>query len=55
MARNNCLPGAGTAGNLTTDVHLAALTFIHDAALASYDNDFARLERLRRENPWRAR
>ena len=49
------LSGAGTAGNLTTDAHLAALAITHDAALVSCDNDFARFEGLRWENPLRAR
>jgi len=33
---------AGTAGNLTTDAHLAALAIEHDALLCSSDSDFAR-------------
>jgi len=42
---------AGTAGNLTTDAHLAALTITHGAILVSFDNDFARFKGLRWENP----
>jgi toxin-antitoxin system PIN domain toxin len=42
---------SGTAGNLTTDAHLAALAISHDAVLASCDHDFARFGGLRRENP----
>jgi len=32
----------GTAGNLTTDAHLAALAIEHGAEIVSYDRDFAR-------------
>ncbi len=42
---------AGTAGNLTTDAHLAALALGHDAVLVSCDTDFARFKGLRWENP----
>lgn len=45
------LRGAGTAGNLTTDAHLAALALSHDAVLVSCDTDFARFKGLRWENP----
>ena len=45
------LGGAGTAGNLTTDAHLAALAISHDAVLVSCDADFARYKGLRWENP----
>lgn len=43
--------GAGAAGNLTTDMHLAALAVSHDAVLVSCDTDFARFRELRWENP----
>lgn len=33
---------AGTAGNLTTDAHLAALSVEYGAAICSYDADFSR-------------
>jgi len=46
--------GAGTAGNLTTDAHLAALALSHDAVLVSSDTDFARFKGLRWENPLRS-
>jgi uncharacterized protein len=36
------LRDAGTAGNLTTDAHLAALAIEHGAEVVSYDRDFAR-------------
>jgi uncharacterized protein len=36
----------GTAGNLTTDAHLAALAVEHGATLASFDGDFHRFVRL---------
>ncbi|OGA22121.1 MAG: hypothetical protein A3I02_05645 [Betaproteobacteria bacterium RIFCSPLOWO2_02_FULL_67_26] len=45
------LRGSGTAGNLTTDAHLAALAISHDAVLVSCDTDFARFKGLRWENP----
>jgi uncharacterized protein len=45
------LHGTGTAGNLTTDTHLAALAVTHDAVLVSCDTDFARFKGLRWENP----
>ena len=45
------LIASGTAGNLTTDAHLAALAIGHDAVLVSCDHDFARFKALRRENP----
>ena len=42
---------SGTAGNLTTDAHLAALAISHGAVLVSCDSDFARFRGLRWENP----
>ncbi len=42
---------AGTAGNLTTDAHLAALAISRGATLVSCDNDFRRFRQLRWENP----
>lgn len=44
----------GTAGNLTTDVHLAAIAIHHGATLASCDRDFQRFNQLRWENPLRS-
>jgi toxin-antitoxin system PIN domain toxin len=44
----------GTAGNLTTDAHLAALAIEHGATLCSCDSDFARFPRLRWQDPLRA-
>jgi toxin-antitoxin system PIN domain toxin len=41
----------GTAGNLTTDAHLAALAIEHQAELHSTDADFARFPGLRWSNP----
>jgi uncharacterized protein len=41
----------GTAGNLTSDAHLAALAIEHGAELFSSDNDFDRFPRLRWRNP----
>jgi toxin-antitoxin system PIN domain toxin len=40
------LQASGTAGNLTTDAHLAALAIEHQATLASFDGDFQRFESL---------
>ena len=45
------LADSGTAGNLTTDAHLAALAISHGAVLVSFDNDFSRFEGLRWESP----
>lgn len=42
---------AGTAGNLTTDAHLAALAVEHGCTLCSTDNDFARFPGLFWRNP----
>ena len=41
----------GTAANLTTDAHLAALAIEHQAELHSTDSDFARFSGLRWINP----
>ena len=41
----------GTAGNLTSDAHLAALAIEHGAELWSYDGDFARFPGLRWARP----
>lgn len=41
----------GTAGNLTTDAHLAALAIEHQAELQSTDADFTRFSGLRWRNP----
>ena len=45
------LQQVGTAGNLTTDAHLAALAIEYGAELCSSDNDFARFPGLRWHNP----
>jgi hypothetical protein len=45
------LQDAGTAGNLTTDVQLAAYAIEHDAELHSNDTDFARFPNLKWINP----
>lgn len=47
----NLLAAAGTAGNLTTDAHLAAIAITHDATLVSCDSDFARFQGLRWKSP----
>lgn len=41
----------GTAGNLASDAHLAALSIEHGAELCSGDSDFARFPRVRWLNP----
>jgi uncharacterized protein len=43
----------GTAGNLTSDAHLAALAIEHGATLYSSDNDFSRFAGLRWVDPLR--
>lgn len=43
----------GTAGNLTTDAHLAALAIEHGAELCSHDADFSRFGGLRWSDPLR--
>jgi len=45
------LGASGTAGNLATDAHLAALAIEHGCELYSADGDFARFARLRWVNP----
>lgn len=42
---------ARTAGNLTSDAHLAALAIEHHAELCSADRDFARFRGLRWRDP----
>ena len=44
----------GTAGNLTTDAHLAALAIEHGAELCSTDRDFSRFPGLRWADPLEA-
>jgi toxin-antitoxin system PIN domain toxin len=41
----------GTAGNLTSDAHLAALAIEHGATLYSCDNDFSRFAGVRWVDP----
>jgi len=45
------LQETGSAGNLTTDAHLAALAIEHGATLYSTDTDFQRFRHLRWVNP----
>jgi uncharacterized protein len=47
----NLLQAAGTAGNLTSDAHLAAIAIERGATVFSTDNDFGRFPGLRHENP----
>ena len=48
ILREQLLP-TGTAGNLTSDAHLAALAIEHGARLATFDADFHRFADLRLE------
>jgi predicted nucleic acid-binding protein len=41
----------GTAGNLTTDAHLAALAIEHGADIVSFDRDFDRFPGVRHRLP----
>jgi hypothetical protein len=45
------LEAVGTAANLTTDAHLAALAIEYDATLCTSDDDFSRFPGLKRFNP----
>jgi len=45
------LAEAGTAGNLVSDAHLAALAIEHDATLVTFDADFGRFRGLRLLRP----
>ena len=48
------LEHVGTAGNLTTDAHLAALAIDHQAELHSTDADFSRFPGLKWHDPLRS-
>lgn len=52
-ALRELLSAVGTAGNLTTDAHLAALAIEHGATLCSCDADFSRFPGLRWVDPLR--
>jgi len=45
------LSASGTAANLTTDAHIAALALEPDCVVYSADNDFQRFAGLRHVNP----
>jgi uncharacterized protein len=45
------LTAAGTAGNLTTDAHLAALSVEYGATICSYDADFSRFPGVQLTTP----
>jgi toxin-antitoxin system PIN domain toxin len=47
----NLLLAAGTAGNLTSDAHVAALAIEHGCEIASADNDFRRFPGVVLVNP----
>lgn len=48
---DSLLRAARASGNLTTDVHLAALAIEHQAELQTNDGDFSRFPGLRWTNP----
>ena len=45
------LTASGTAGNLTSDAHIAALAIEHRAAIYSTDHDFGRFPGVEHVNP----
>jgi toxin-antitoxin system PIN domain toxin len=45
------LRATGTAGNLVTDAHLAAVAIEHGADIVSFDRDFARFTQVRHRLP----
>lgn len=47
----NLLAATGTAANLTTDAHVAALAIEHGCPVYSTDHDFARFPGERQVNP----
>lgn len=47
----NLLQASGTAGNLTSDAHIAALALERGATVYSADNDFKRFVGIRHINP----
>jgi predicted nucleic acid-binding protein len=47
----NLLAASGTAGNLTSDAHIAALAIEHKAAVYSTDHDFGRFGGVKHFNP----
>ena len=47
----NLLHSSGTAGNLTSDAHIAALALEQSATVYSADNDFKRFAGIRHVNP----
>ena len=47
----NLLKSTGTAGNLTSDVHIAALAIEHGAKIYSADYDFNRFAEITHINP----
>ncbi|MCP4697029.1 MAG: type II toxin-antitoxin system VapC family toxin [Gammaproteobacteria bacterium] len=47
----NLLSQTGTAANLTTDAHIAALALEQGAAVYSADSDFKRYPRIKVVNP----
>lgn len=47
----NLMRQTGTAGNLTTDAHIAALALEHGCTVCSADNDFKRFPGVAHVNP----
>lgn len=50
-ALSGLLAESGTAANLVSDAHLAALAIENDAVLVTFDSDFGRFSGLRTERP----
>jgi toxin-antitoxin system PIN domain toxin len=51
LIMNSLLRDSGTAGNLVTDAHIAAIAIEHGYTVYSADNDFKRFTGLRHINP----
>lgn len=51
LVLRNLLRTSGTAGNLTSDAHLAAMAIERGYAVYSTDNDFKRFQGLEHVNP----
>lgn len=47
----NLIEQSGTAGNLTSDAHIAALALEHGCPIYSTDNDFKRFPGVKHVNP----
>ena len=47
----NLILSTGTAGNLTTDAHLAAIALEYGAEICSVDSDFKKFQGIKFRNP----